>query len=161
MYHPGEAVVLLEEFFSQTIRKTICPAPKKKPFPPPHQTQTKKMSPPPTTPTPNLTSTLPLLFNPSPQLTSLLPLLPTPPSTTYSELITAIRTRLHEILLEHEKAEDRHFDVLEGMLSAHGRLGERAEGLSVGEQAGLEGAEGELMGLNREYEGVFGGLRFV
>lgn len=51
--------------------------------------------------------------------------------------------------------------MLQGMLRAHGRLGEKAEGLSGGEQKGLSGAERELMGLNREYERVFGGLGFV
>lgn len=52
-------------------------------------------------------------------------------------------------------------DVVKGILNAHGRLGEKAGGMSGEEQIGLEGAEGGLMGLNEEYEKAFGGLRFV
>lgn len=52
-------------------------------------------------------------------------------------------------------------DVVKGILNAHGRLGEKTGGMSGEEQMGLEGAEEELMGLNEEYEKVFGGLRFV
>lgn len=82
-------------------------------------------------------------------------------------MISAIDVRLQEVLWEGENTptlenhHERSLEELEGILNAHGRLGETAKSMSGREQAGLLGAEKELARLNAEYERVFGGLKFV
>lgn len=126
----------------------------------------------PTLPSPALTAALDLLFEPTCYLHDLvLPFLSSP-FPSYPALIATIRDRLHALVRDahhpHDDPERKH--ALHGILGSHPRLGEPREGVlseqSKREQrnlkAGGDEAEGrELARLNKEYEEVFPGLRYV
>ncbi|KAK0646841.1 Oxo-4-hydroxy-4-carboxy-5-ureidoimidazoline decarboxylase [Cercophora newfieldiana] len=122
----------------------------------------------PTLPDPALTSTLDLLFEPSPDLHALaLPTLRRISFDSYDHLIATLRDELLAIASNLSSDEDRK--PLHNILGSHPRLGEpKTETLSAQsavEQARLQGGSAEeaerLWGLNREYERVFPGLRYV
>ncbi|KAK0752783.1 Oxo-4-hydroxy-4-carboxy-5-ureidoimidazoline decarboxylase [Schizothecium vesticola] len=131
----------------------------------------------PTLPPPALTAALDLLFEPTPDLHALvLPLL-VDPFPSYPALLSTIRDRLHALVraANHPHHPDKK-RALHGILGSHPRLGEPREGvlseqskreqrnLKAGGGGGGEAAEAEgreLARLNREYEEVFPGLRYV
>ncbi|KAI9852408.1 MAG: hypothetical protein M1824_001997 [Vezdaea acicularis] len=115
---------------------------------------------------------LDLLFEPSPALHKLSLPLPAPPKT-YSALISTIRSHLLTLLTSPSTTDA---ETLDAILSAHPRLGEKKVGvvgsISRAEQAGLNARDGDADGdaeeegrrleeLNRRYEEVFPGLRYV
>jgi 2-oxo-4-hydroxy-4-carboxy--5-ureidoimidazoline (OHCU) decarboxylase len=107
-----------------------------------------------------LTSVLSTLFEPSPPLQTLaLPILRSTTFPSYAVLIAAIHTLLTSLA-------STDVETLSAILCAHPRLGEKKvdSALSRSEQAQLKGNEEEgkmLEGLNKEYESVFPGLRYV
>ncbi|KAF1829118.1 hypothetical protein BDW02DRAFT_510753 [Decorospora gaudefroyi] len=112
-----------------------------------------------------LTHVLDLLFEPAPPLHSLtLPVLRSTTFPSYSVLITAVDTQLRA-LASSDAPED--VDRLSEILCSHPRLGEKKveSEQSRKEQAQLnQGGEEEtekLARLNREYEDMFPGLRYV
>lgn len=125
----------------------------------------------PTLPHDALTAALDLLFEPTRHLHDLvLPALSSP-FPSYPALIATIRDRLHALVREanHDPAR-KH--ALHGILGSHPRLGEPREGVlseaskmeqrnlkTGGDEAEAEGRE--LARLNKEYEEVFPGLRYV
>ncbi|KAI9719906.1 MAG: hypothetical protein M1828_006036 [Chrysothrix sp. TS-e1954] len=105
------------------------------------------------------------LFEPSPALQDLV--LPLPPTQmhTYTDLVQHTRGRLMGLLNAEREAD---LATLDGILSAHPRLGEKKVATlsqsSAVEQGGLRGdsaAEGELQSLNDAYERQFPGLKFL
>jgi 2-oxo-4-hydroxy-4-carboxy--5-ureidoimidazoline (OHCU) decarboxylase len=112
-----------------------------------------------------LTTVLDLLFEPSPPLHSLtLPVLRSATFPSYDILITAINAQL-TALARSDSPED--VKKLSEILCSHPRLGEKKvdSEQSRKEQAQLQtGSEEEkekLPSLNKEYEAMFPGLRYV
>ena len=104
------------------------------------------------------------LFEPCTQLHTLsVSLLREKAFVSYDELIEAVRQQMHTLL---QSASTSDTEWLDGILSAHPRLGEGqvASEQSRAEQAQLQ-SEGtnksSLATLNHEYENQFQGLRFV
>lgn len=112
----------------------------------------------------DLSTVLDILFEPSPPLHTLsLPLLKSTTFPSYDVLISAINAQL-SALATSDSPEDMK---LSEILCSHPRLGEKKvdSEQSRAEQAQLragEEEEGDALGvLNREYEEVFPGLRYV
>jgi len=86
------------------------------------------------------------------------------PFNSYAELVDFVGGRLNE--WANTSKTDSRLGMLDGILSAHPRLGEKKvdSAQSRAEQAQLQGSAGEgeeLMRLNEEYEAKFPGLRYV
>ena len=115
---------------------------------------------------------LDLLFEPCTQLHTLaVSTLREKTFASYDELVAAVGDQLR-VLFESVMKSDREW--LEAILNAHPRLGEKkvesemsrreqaAMGGGGGEPSGVEEKEAEeLRSLNRQYEALFEGLRYV
>ena len=115
--------------------------------------------------TPEKTRILDLLFEPCLQLHELsVPLLRDRTFDSYESLIAAVGQQMSSLAASHV-ASDGH--MLQGILSAHPRLGEKKvhSQQSSAEQAQLHAGDQEQMlalaQCNHDYEEAFPGLRYV